>query len=188
MQGDVILMGPPGVGKGTQAHALADRNGWLQLATGDLFRDHVRRRTELGVLADGYISKGAYVPDEITIGIVRERLREIGPGRRVMFDGFPRTVAQAEALDGLLAETGRLVGRVLLIDVPEDVLLSRVAGRAKVDARADDSPEVVRKRFQVYRHQTEPVIALYERRGLLRRVDGVGPVAEITDRLVSAAG
>ncbi len=214
--GDLVLMGPPGVGKGTQARLLADRHGWVQLATGDLFRAHLGRRTELGVLAEGYMSKGAYVPDEVTIGMVRERLDEIGDRPRVMFDGFPRTVAQAEALDRLLADSGRRIGSVVVIEVPREALLERLAARATCSecqavysaagrpprvagvcdrcggavvstARADDSPEVVRKRLEIYDEQTRPVIDFYERHALVRRVNGVGAVDEITGRVLEAA-
>jgi len=214
--GDLVLMGPPGVGKGTQARLLADRASWVQLATGDLFRTHLSMRTELGVLAEGYMNKGAYVPDEVTIQMVRERLKEIGAERRIMFDGFPRTLPQAEALDRLLEDVGRRIGAVVLIDVPREKLLERLAARATCSrcqavystdsrpprvagvcdrcggavvstARVDDSPEVVRKRLEVYDEQTRPVIDFYERRGLVRRVDGVGAVDEITERVLEAA-
>lgn len=207
-------MGPPGSGKGTQARLLVDRQGWVQLATGDLFRDHTRRGTELGKLAAGHMNKGAYVPDEITVSMVRERLGEIPAGTHIVLDGFPRTVAQATALDGLLAERGRRLGRVLLFDVPRDELLDRLAGRATcgncqavysgarpprvpgvcdrcgaavaTTARADDTPEVVRRRLGVYEEQTRPVVEHYERAGLLRRISGIGSVEDIAARVAAA--
>ncbi|MGH2450914.1 MAG: adenylate kinase [Candidatus Limnocylindria bacterium] len=215
MRGELIFMGPPGSGKGTQARLLADRYGWAQLATGDLFRDHTRRGTELGRLADRYMSKGAYVPDDLTVRMVRERLQEIPSDRRVLLDGFPRTVEQARALDGLLAEFDRSVGSVILIDVPQAELVDRLAGRATCascqavyslvkrpprvagvcdrcggpvasTARADDSPEVVARRFDVYEELTRPVIEHYRERGLLRPIDGTGEPDEITRRIVEA--
>jgi len=214
--GDLVLMGAPGSGKGTQARLLADRQGWVQLATGDLFRDHGRRGTTLGALADGYMTKGQYVPDEVTIGMVHERLGEIPAGTRIVFDGFPRTVAQAISLDGLLGERGRTVGAVVLIEVGRDELLARLAGRATCSscqavysravkppakagvcdrcdgpvvatARPDDLPEVVRERLEVYEVQTRPVVQHYARRGLLRRLDGAGTIEEIADRVAAAS-
>lgn len=207
-------MGAPGSGKGTQARLLADRYDWVQLATGDLFRDHTRRGTELGRLADSYMSKGSYVPDDVTVRMVSERLTEIPPDRRVVFDGFPRTVAQAEALDGLLDQFGRSVGAVVLIEVGREELLDRLAGRStcancqaayspsrppKVagvcdrcggevagTARPDDSPEVVRHRLEVYDEQTRPVVEHYRDRGLLRAIDGAGDPSEVTTRILGA--
>ena len=140
--GDLIFMGPPGVGKGTQAKLLAARNGWVQLSTGDLFRDHLKRATPLGELAQRYMDRGEYVPDDVTIDMVREFIDALPKGTRVMFDGFPRTVAQAEALEALLAQRGRSIGRVLLIDVPREELVRRILNRSRSEGRADDTPEV----------------------------------------------
>lgn len=182
--GDVVLMGPPGSGKGTQAKLLAADPGWVHISTGDLFRGHLRDGTPLGKLADGYMSKGQYVPDDVTVGMVRERMRRIGEGERVVFDGFPRTVPQAEGLDGLLADLGRRVTRVVLIEVGRDELAQRLGRRS--DGRVDDSPDVARKRFDVYQEQTRPVVEHYERRGLLRRVPGVGSVEDVRARLQAA--
>ena len=212
--GDLILMGPPGSGKGTQARVLADSPGWVHLATGDLFREHLRKGTPLGKLAGSYMAKGAYVPDDVTVGMVRERLREIAPRDHIVFDGFPRTVPQALALDELLGESGRRVGRVILFDVPREDLVERLArrltcarcqmvyssekpprvagtcdrcgGDVRAAARSDDSPDVVRHRLEVYEDETRPVIEHYERSGLLRRVDGLGEVDQIRKRLVEA--
>ena len=185
--GDLIFMGPPGVGKGTQAKRLAERNGWVQLSTGDLFRDHLKRSTPLGVLAQRYMDRGEYVPDDVTIDMVREFIDALPTGTRVMFDGFPRTVAQAEALEALLAQRGRSIGRVLLLDVPRDELVRRILARSRSEGRADDTPEVIARRFDVYAEQTQPVVEHYEQVGRVRRVDGLGDVDVVTDRLIEAA-
>jgi adenylate kinase len=185
--GDLIFMGPPGVGKGTQAKRLAQRNGWVQLSTGDLFRDHLKRSTPLGELAQRYMDRGEYVPDDVTIDMVREFIGGLPNGTRVMFDGFPRTVAQAEALEALLAERGRSIGRVLLIDVPREELVRRILNRSRAEGRADDTPEVIARRFDVYAEQTQPVVEHYEGLGRVRRVDGLGELDAVTTRLIEAA-
>ncbi|HEV8654598.1 MAG TPA: adenylate kinase [Candidatus Limnocylindria bacterium] len=211
-RGDLILMGPPGSGKGTQARRMVDELGYVQLATGDLFRAHLSQGTDLGKLAQKYMSKGQYVPDDVTVKMVRERLADIPRDTRVVFDGFPRTVAQAEALDRLLRECGRSLAAVLLLDVPRDELLKRLGARAtcsrcqtvyslavnppkvpgvcdrcggpvSATARSDESPEVVKKRLEIYESETRPVIEHYEKRGLLRRVSGVGTMDEIAARI-----
>ncbi len=187
VKGDLVFMGPPGSGKGTQAKALVDSRGWVQLSTGDLFREQIRGGTELGRAAKRYIDKGEYVPDEVTVGMVRERVCVIPLGTRIVFDGFPRTVAQAEALDRLLADCGRSLDGVILLDVPRDELLARLGKRAAEQGRSDDTPAVIGTRLDVYEQQTRPVIDHYARKKLVRRVDGVGGVADIAARLRSAA-
>ncbi len=207
-------MGPPGSGKGTQARLLADTPGWVHVATGDLFREHLRKGTQLGKLAQGYMAKGEYVPDDVTVGMVRERLREIAPRDHIIFDGFPRTVPQAEALDDLLRERGRRVGHVILFDVPREALIDRLArrltcarcqmaystertpkiagtcdrcgGEVRAMARADDLPEVVRKRLEVYDDETRPVVEHYRTAGLLRTVSGDGEVSAVRARVAEA--
>jgi adenylate kinase len=185
--GELIFMGPPGVGKGTQAKRLAEKNGWVQLSTGDLFRDHLKRSSPLGELAQRYMDRGEYVPDDVTIDMVREFIDALPKTTRVMFDGFPRTVQQAEALEALLAERGRSIGRVLLIDVPRDELVRRILNRSRAEGRADDTPEVIARRFDVYAEQTQPVVDRYEALGRVRRVDGLGDVDTVTKRLIEAA-
>lgn len=179
-------MGPPGSGKGTQAKLLVDSDGWLQLSTGELFRLHARLGSELGALARGYMDRGAYVPDELTIRMVRERLREIPKDTRILFDGFPRTVAQAKALDLLLSEFGRAVEAVLVLDVGREELAKRLRHRAQEEFRNDDTPEVITHRHEVYLKETAPVIEHYDRRGLVRHVDGRGTVEEVGARMRAA--
>lgn len=193
---------------------MVDELGYVQLATGDLFRAHLSQGTMLGKLAQSYMSKGQYVPDDVTVKMVRERLADIPSETRIVFDGFPRTVAQAEALDQLLEECGRSLAAVLLLDVPRDELLVRLGARAtcsrcqtvyslavrppkapgvcdrcggpvSATARSDESPEVVKKRLEVYDNETKPMTRYYEKRGLLRRVSGVGTMDEIGARLTA---
>ena len=213
-EGDLILMGPPGSGKGTQARRMVDALGYVQLATGDLFRAHLSQGTELGKLAQSYMSKGQYVPDDVTVKMVRERLADIPRDTRIVFDGFPRTVAQAEALDSLLKECGRSLAAVVLLDVPREELLKRLGARAtcsrcqtvyslalrppkvpgvcdrcggpvSATTRSDEAPEVVKKRLEIYDSETKPVIDFYEKLGLLKRVSGVGTMEEIGARLTT---
>jgi adenylate kinase len=185
--GDIVFMGPPGVGKGTQSKALGNEKGWVHLSTGDLFRENIRRQTDLGKRVKAYLDGGIYVPDDVTVGMVRERLREIPPTTRIVFDGFPRTVAQAEALDQILAELGRRVAAVLLLEAPREELVARLGRRAKAEGRTDDTPEVIANRLDVYEKKTRPVIEHYDRRGMVRRVNAIGTIPEVTARLRQAA-
>jgi adenylate kinase len=180
-------MGPPGSGKGTQAKRLVAEHGMVQLSTGDLFRDHIKRGTALGVNTKKYLDAGAYVPDEITVDMVRQRLRDIAPATRIVFDGFPRTVAQADALDLLLAEFGRAVDGVIFLHVPREELMQRLIKRGAQEGRSDDTPEVISKRLDVYEQQTKPVVDHYERGGIVRFVHGVGSVDDIAQRVAAAA-
>lgn len=180
-------MGPPGSGKGTQAKGLVRSQGWIQLSTGELFRDNVDRNTALGRQVREYLDKGQYVPDDITVEMVRARLAELDRGRRIVFDGFPRTEAQAAALDGLLSEVGRHVDAALLLDVPREEILNRLGRRARELGRSDDTPDVIAKRFAVYEEQTRPLIQFYDKLGKVRRVNGVGEVEEVAARVRKAA-
>jgi adenylate kinase len=184
---DLVFMGPPGAGKGTQAQLLKETTGWTHLSTGELFRQHLRLGTDLGRLARGYIDKGDYVPDDVTVRMVRDFIRERPLDDRVMFDGFPRTVAQAIELDRLLEDKGRRIGRVLMLDVPRDELERRMLHRATREGRSDDTPDIIRRRFDVYEEQTRPVLDYYEKQGLLQRVPATGSVEDVSARLREAA-
>ena len=181
-----MLMGPPGSGKGTQAKLLVESDHWLQLSTGELFRLHARIGSELGALARSYMDRGAYVPDDVTIRMVRERLRELPTSTRILFDGFPRTVAQATSLDLLLSEFDRSVQAVLVLDVGREELTKRLKQRAQEESRNDDSPEIIESRHDVFLRETAPVIEHYDRRKLVRHVDGRGTVQEVGARMREA--
>ncbi len=207
----VILMGPPGAGKGTQAARVAQGLGVVHVATGDLFREAMAQGTPLGKQAESYVKSGAYVPDEVTLGLVRERLGLPDAAAGAILDGFPRTVPQADGLDGILAERSARVDRVVYLDVPESVLMRRLTGRwtcrqcqavyhelftppkrpgvcdrcgGELYQRPDDTPEVVRRRLKVYLDQTAPLIARYEQAGLLVRVDGEQSPSEVTESVI----
>ncbi|MBI4220434.1 MAG: adenylate kinase [Chloroflexi bacterium] len=179
----LLLLGAPGAGKGTQAVMLAKSLGLKHLATGDMFRAEVKAGTELGKLANSYMLRGDLVPDDITIRMIQEKLRQPDARVGVVLDGFPRTQAQAEALDAGLANEKLAVDRALYLQVSEDELMRRMAGRG----RADDTPEAVRRRLVVYREQTEPVLAHYRKKGKLKEVPGEGTVEAIQQRLIAAA-
>jgi adenylate kinase len=210
----VILLGPPGVGKGTQGVLLCERRGLTHVSTGDLLRRARREGTPLGVEAQAFMDRGELVPDSVIIGMVREHLAALPEGAGVVFDGFPRTVAQAEALDTVLEELGRAVDRVVVFHAEDDVLVRRLSGRRScpecgavynvhfnapkaeglcdrcggaLTHRADDQPDTVRNRLEVYRRQTEPLIAFYEAHpATVRRVEGNRPVEEVQADLQSA--
>jgi adenylate kinase len=162
----IVLLGPPGSGKGTQARRLEE---FTVLATGDLLRAAREEGTELGGKAADYMDHGELVPDDVIVGVVREALAGLRE-EPILFDGFPRTEAQAEALDEVLDEHGRVLTAAVMIDVPDDVVAERILSRG--EGRADDNPDTVRERLRVYHGETEPLVAFYEGRGLLRRADG----------------
>ena len=176
----VVLLGSPGVGKGTQAELLCKEFGWKHLATGDMLREAVAKGTELGINAKETISRGDLVEDGIIIGLIEKRLETIG-GAGFALDGFPRTLAQAEGLDAMLKKRGEKLDRVILLSADEEVVVQRLAGRG----REDDAPETIRHRLRVYTDSTLPLIDYYEPHGILRRVDGVGEIEEIQKRLQS---
>ena len=182
----LVLLGPPGAGKGTQAKRLAERLSVPAISTGDIFRSNVSSGTELGVLAKSYMDAGEYVPDSVTNDMVRGRLAEPDAAGGFLLDGYPRTVAQVEVLDAILAESGLAIDGVLEITADPEEVIDRLLKRAEIEGRADDTEEVIRRRLEVYAEQTAPLTDLYGARGLVRRVDGMGPVDEVTDRLVRA--
>lgn len=182
----LILMGPPGAGKGTQAKVIAERLSVPAVSTGDIFRANVSAGTPLGVEAQRYMDAGEYVPDEVTNGMVRDRLAEDDAARGFLLDGYPRTVAQVEELDRMLGDRGESLDAAVVLCVDEEELVQRLLGRAQTEGRSDDTEEVIRKRQQVYTEQTAPLLAVYADRGLLVEVDGMGKVDEVTDRVFTA--
>ena len=178
----LVLVGPPGAGKGTQAVRLAERLDVPHISTGDLFRANLSQNTPLGVAAKRYMDAGELVSDEVTVGMVRERLAEDDAAKGFILDGFPRTVAQADALGELLEAAGNELDAVVSLEVPEELLVQRLLGRG----RADDTEDVIRRRQEVYREETAPLLEHY--RDLLVTVDAVGEIEEITERVVDALG
>jgi adenylate kinase len=169
MERTIVLLGPPGSGKGTQAAKLRDRDGFVTLSTGELLREARAEGTELGRRAAEFMSRGDLVPDEVIVETMRDAL-ERHDGTPILLDGFPRTVAQAEALDGILGESGRELSGVVLIDVPDDEVIERIIHRGQ--GREDDNPTTVKERLRVYHGETEALVEFYDSRGQLRRVDG----------------
>lgn len=186
----VVLFGPPGCGKGTQAARLKDALGVPHISTGDMFRDHKARRTELGQRVEAILAAGQLVPDGVTNDMVRERLGRDDARGGALLDGYPRNVDQAEVLDGILRDLGRAVDDVVVIEVPRAELIERLVKRGKDSGRADDQdPKVIENRLEVYRGQSEPCIGYYERTGKrLHRIAGVGAVDEVTGRILAALG
>jgi adenylate kinase len=180
----LVIMGPPGAGKGTQAKVIAERLAVPAISTGDIFRANVTQRTELGREAKRYMDAGDYVPDGVTNAMVRVRLAEPDAADGFLLDGYPRTVSQVEELDSMLAERGSGLDAVLLLTVDRDEVVERLARRARDEGRADDSVEVIRHRQDVYAEQTAPLVEVYDGRGLVVRVDGMGPVDEVTSRVL----
>ena len=184
----VILLGPPGAGKGTQGALLAARSGLPRISTGDLLRAAVRDKTPLGRQAKHFMDQGLLVPDEIIIGLIGEVLNRSDAADGVIMDGFPRTVAQAEAVDRLLAERNATVDHVLTFEVPKEELVRRLLGRARDERRSDDAPEAIERRLDVYRKETEPLIAFYRDRGVLTAIQGTGSIDTIAIRVEEAVG
>lgn len=182
----LIIMGPPGAGKGTQASTVAARYGIPAISTGDIFRANVAAGSPLGQQAQGFMDKGEYVPDEVTNAMVRDRLAEPDCKPGFLLDGYPRTVAQVEELDGMLADEGVSLDAVLVLTVNDEELVQRLLQRAEDQGRADDTEEVIRHRQAVYRTQTAPLIEVYAARDILVEVDGMGEVDEVTERIFGA--
>ena len=182
----ILLFGAPGAGKGTQSAILKAEYGIPHVASGDLFRHHLSENTPLGQLAKGYMDRGELVPDDVTVDMVRGRLHEADAANGAVLDGFPRTIPQADALDGLLAEYGGKVDVVLSLKVRESTLIERVANRALTSGRADDQPEVLAKRIKVFLSQTFVLEDYYRRRGLLAEIEGERSVADVTEQIHDA--
>lgn len=179
----VVLMGAPGAGKGTQAKILQDVLGLPQVATGDLFRENLKNQTKLGKLAQSYMDKGELVPDQVTVAMVRDRLSRPDCSEGALLDGFPRTTAQAKALDDLLKEFDGQINIVPFINVEPEVLIERLSKRAEIEGRADDNVETIRNRMRVYQEQTTPLLDYYNERGLLVEIDGDRSVDEVSQEL-----
>jgi adenylate kinase len=181
----LILMGPPGAGKGTQAKVISNHYGIPAISTGDIFRANVAGKTELGLEAQRYMDAGEYVPDEVTNAMVRDRLAEDDTEGGFLLDGYPRTLAQVEELDSMLEAQGCKLDAAVALTADLEELVSRLMQRAKVEGRADDTEEVVRRRQQIYEEQTAPLLAVYRDRGKLVDVDGMGEIAEVTERILA---
>jgi len=213
---DLLLFGPPGAGKGTQAKLLIDLLGVPQISTGDMMRAERKSGSDLGKRFDEYMSAGKLVPDGLVLDLIKDRLTREDAKSGAIFDGYPRTVAQAQALDLMLEKLGRRIDRVVSLEVPLESIVERVTGRrvcldcgqtyhvrytpppqngeciscggSKIVQRSDDTEEVVRKRYEEYKAKTEPVLAHYEAKGVVRAVEGVGSLEEITERIKKAIG
>jgi adenylate kinase len=182
----LILMGPPGAGKGTQAKVVADHFGIPAISTGDIFRSNVSDGTPLGKKAQEYMDQGEYVPDEVTNLMVRARIDEPDAEPGFLLDGYPRTLSQVEELDGMIRHTGHELDAAVVLTVDPDEIVARLLRRAGQEGRADDTEEVVRRRQEVYTEQTEPLIGVYRRRGIVHEIDGMGSVDEVTKRIFDA--
>ena len=179
-------MGPPGAGKGTQAVVVAAALGVPHISTGDIFRANVSAGTPLGEEAQRYMNAGEYVPDSITNAMVRDRISHDDCNPGFLLDGYPRTLEQVNELDMMLQSDGRRLDRVVELTVDTEEVVGRLLKRAQEQGRADDTAEVIRRRLEVYFDQTAPLVAVYRERGILLKVDGMGDVAEVTERILSA--
>lgn len=182
----LLIMGPPGAGKGTQAAALASLIGGAHISTGDIFRANVEQQTELGQAAQRYMDAGEYVPDEITNAMVKDRLTHDDARESFILDGYPRTVDQVDTLDGILAELGSKLDGVISLVVNPEELIQRLLKRAETSGRADDTEDVIRHRQEVYTQETAPLLEVYYGRGVVIEVDGMGSADEVGQRIVDA--
>lgn len=181
----LLIMGPQGVGKGTQAAKLAEHFGIPAISTGDIFRYNLKNQTELGKQAQAFIDKGELVPDELTNSIVKDRLAMDDAQGGWILDGYPRNASQVEALDTMLEELGTPLDAVVVLDADHDVLMERMMKRAEIEGRADDTPEVIAKRLEVYAAETAPLLNIYADRGVLVKINGVGDIDAIQANIVA---
>ncbi|MGP9660006.1 adenylate kinase [Arthrobacter sp. AOP36-C1-22] len=182
----LLIIGPPGSGKGTQAARITEQLGIVAISTGDIFRANVKGGTPLGIEAKRYMDAGDYVPDSVTNRMVRDRLKQDDVAEGFLLDGYPRTSAQVDELDAILEENKTSLDIVLQLTADSDELVARLLKRAEVEGRADDTEEVIRHRLDVYEKQTQVVVDRYLERGIVRHVDGLGDIDEVTNRVMSA--
>lgn len=182
----MLIMGPPGSGKGTQAARIADKMGIVAISTGDIFRYNVKELTDLGKEAKKYIDNGDFVPDDVTNRMVDDRIKQADAASGFLLDGYPRTAGQVDALNEMLKESGHSLSVVLQLEVPDEELVQRLLARADSEGRADDTEEVIQHRLDLYHEQTAAVIESYVDQGIVARVDGTGQVDDITERLLQA--
>jgi adenylate kinase len=182
----LIIMGPPGAGKGTQAKFIAEHFKIPAVSTGDIFRANVSEGTELGLEAKRYMDAGEYVPDEVTNLMVRNRIDQPDAVSGFLLDGYPRTLAQVEELDGMIKFSGHALDAVVCLTVDQDEIVARLLQRAQLEGRADDTEDVIRRRQEVYLEQTDPLIEVYRSRGIVHEIDGLGDVSEVTARIFDA--
>ena len=182
----LLLIGPPGAGKGTQASKLSEVFAIPAISTGDIFRANVKNETPLGLEAKAFMDRGEYVPDSLTNKLVRDRLQNPDCGNGFLLDGYPRTADQVDELDSILQETDSKLDAVIQLTADTDEVVRRLAKRAIEQGRSDDTEEVIRKRLEVYEEQTAPLISVYASRGLLIMVDGLGEIDDVTARIVEA--
>lgn len=181
---NIIIFGPPGAGKGTQAAKIADKYNIAHVSTGDMFRSAVKNGTDLGVKAKSYMDKGELVPDDIVIGIIKDRIIEYDcTNSGFLLDGFPRTIPQAEALDKMLSDENLEISKVVSLEVDDSEIIKRILKRQELEGRSDDSASIVRNRIEVYRSQTEPLKEYYRDHDKLVEIDGVGEVESVFDEI-----
>ena len=182
----MLIIGPPGSGKGTQASRISDRLGIVAISTGDIFRANVKEETPLGIEAKKYIDKGEFVPDSVTNNMVRDRLKQPDAADGFLLDGYPRTSGQVDELDNILAEAGSQLDIVLQLTADDEELVKRLLGRAAQEGRSDDNEAVIRRRLALYHEETAVVVNRYAERGIVATVDGIGDIDEVTERIMTA--
>ncbi|TJY71535.1 adenylate kinase [Arthrobacter sp. CAU 1506] len=182
----MLIIGPPGSGKGTQATRISDRLGIVAISTGDIFRANVKEETPLGIEAKKYIDKGEFVPDSVTNNMVRDRLKQPDAADGFLLDGYPRTSGQVDELDNILAEAGSQLDIVLQLTADDEELVKRLLGRAAQEGRSDDNETVIRRRLALYHEETAVVVNRYAERGIVATVDGIGDIDDVTERIMTA--